>query len=298
MAMQKNIWAFLVFAFLVSGAQAAPIHDAAKTGDVAALTALLDAGGNVNESNGIATPLYYSVKEGQLDAARLLVARGADVNLAAKWGPPLMAAVALANIEFVALLLDAGADATIVFKQQTPLHVAADKGCLECVAALVDKGADVNALNHLRQPPIHLAKSKEHQAVVDFLFSHGYAKPTPLPVGQHLATGDAAKGEAIFAQACRKCHLIEAKDATMRGPNLWNVVGRPSANIGGFKYSAAMREAGSEWNIEELNVFLADPARAMPGTDMEFSGIQDDAERADLIGYLRTRSDNPQPMDR
>jgi cytochrome c2 len=30
--------------------------------------------------------------------------------------------------------------------------------------------------------------------------------------------------------------------------------------------------------------------------DMVFAGIQDDAERADLIAFLRTRSDNPEPL--
>jgi len=299
-AMQHAARAFLAFlsltVCLANGARAAPIHDAAKSGDVAALTALLDAGGDVNESNGIATPLYYSIKEGRLDAAKLLVARGADVNLAAKWGPPIMAAAGLASVEFIELLLDAGADARIVFKQQTPLHIVADKGCLECVVALVDKGADVNALNNIRQPPVHLAKAKGHQAVADYLLSHGYAKPELAPVGPLLATADATRGEKIFAQACRKCHLVEAKDATMRGPNLWNVVGRPFASVENFKYSAAMRETGGDWGYEALNVFISDPARAIPGMDMDYHGLPDNAERADLIAYLRMQSDHPLPL--
>ncbi len=294
-----KVSAFLAIALHVSGAWAAPVHEAARSGDASALTKLLDDGVGVNESNGIATPLYYAVSKGHLEAAKLLVARGADVNLAAKWGPPIMAAAELAKVEFVKLLLDAGADATVVFKQQTALHMAAGKGCLECVIALVEKGADVNALNYLRQPPVHLAMVKEYRAVGEYLLAHGYLKPELPPVEPLLATADPAKGEALFTQTCRKCHFAETGKAgkgSLRGPNLWNVIGRARGNIEGYKYSAAMREAGGNWSFENLNAFISDPARAMPGMDMEFAGMQDDAERADLIAFLRIRSDEPAPL--
>ena len=207
-----------------------------------------------------------------------------------------MAAAEQAKVEFVKLLLGAGADAKVVFKQQTALQIAAGKGCLDCVAALVEKGADVNALNHLRQPPLHFALAKGHRAVGDYLLSHGYTKPAPPPVEPLLAAADPVKGEALFTQSCRKCHFSEAGKGSIKGPNLWNVIGRARGSITGYKYSAALREAGGNWNFEDLNVFIADPARAMPGMDMAFAGIQDDAERADLLAYLRTRSDNPEPF--
>ena len=276
---------------------AAPIHDAAKQGDAASLNRLLDEGVSVNDSNGIATPLYYAVSKGHLEAARLLVARGADVNLAAKWGPPLFAAVELANPEFVRLLLDAGADPAAVFKQQTALHIAASKGCGDCVSALVEKGADVNALNYLRQPPVHLAIANGHREVGDYLLAHGFSRPTPTPIATLLASADAVKGEALFTRACGQCHFAEAgRTESRRGPNLWNVVTRPRAGIEGFKYSAAMREAGGNWSFDDLNVFVSEPYRAIPGVDMDFAGIQDDADRADVIAFLRTRSDSPQPL--
>lgn len=295
---RAKVWAFLAIAGYASGAQAAPIHDASKAGDIGALTALLDAGAGVDESNGIATPLFYAVKNGHFEAAELLVARGADVNLAAKWGPPLMAAAELAEVEFINLLLDAGADATVIFKQQTALHIVAGKGCLECAEALVETGADVNALNHLRQPPVHLAMVNGHRAVADYLFAHGYMKPTPPPIALLLASADPAEGEALFTQTCGTCHFVEAGKESLHGPNLWNVVGRARGRIEGYKHSAAMREAGGDWTFENLNVFISDPARAVPGTDMLFAGIQDDAQRGDLIAFLRARSDNPEPLPR
>jgi cytochrome c len=50
------IWVCLYI--VPSTSQAAAIHDAAKKGDVAAISAALDAGANINEFDGIATPLY------------------------------------------------------------------------------------------------------------------------------------------------------------------------------------------------------------------------------------------------
>lgn len=296
--MRLRIGIFLAIAFHVSGAWAAPIHDISKTGDVGALTALLDAGADVNESNGIATPLFYAIKNGHFDAAKLLVDRGADVNLAAKWGPPLMAGAELGQFEFVKLLLDAGADATVEFKQQTALHIASGKGCLDCVEALVENGADVNSLNYLHQPPVHLALASGHRAVGDYLFAHGYRKPTPPPIAALLASADPLKGEALFKKDCADCHFVEAGKENFLGPNLWNVVGQAKGSAEGFKYSAAMREKGGDWSFEELNVFLSAPFRTMPGTDMVFVGLPDDADRADLIAFLRTRGDNPDPLPR
>ncbi|WP_287377167.1 ankyrin repeat domain-containing protein [Mesorhizobium sp.] len=67
---------FLLFILLVLApiaSHAAAIHDAAKTGDVAAIAAALDAGADVDESDGQATPLYLAVRGGHFAAAKLLI---------------------------------------------------------------------------------------------------------------------------------------------------------------------------------------------------------------------------------
>ena len=43
-------------------------------------------------------------------------------------------------------------------------------------------------------------------------------------------------------------------------------------------------------------VFLASPKAYAPGTKMSFAGISKDAERADVIAYLRTLADDPAPL--
>ena len=57
------------------------------------------------------------------------------------------------------------------------------------------------------------------------------------------------------------------------------------------------------WNYENLNVFISDPSRAIPGTEMllnpttiMLNEMLSDAERADIIAFLRGRSDNPMPL--
>lgn len=207
-----------------------------------------------------------------------------------------MAAAKTGKAEFVRLLLDAGANAAIEFKRQTALEVVAGNGCLDCAKALVEGGADVNALNSSRQPPVHFAIKNGHGEVAEFLFAQGYTWPAPPPVAPRLATADPEKGEALFKKTCRKCHFSDSGSGRFTGPNLWDVVGRPRANVSGYKYSRALRGTGGHWTFENLNVFISDPARAIPGVEMAFEGVQDDAGRADIIAFLRTRSANPVPL--
>lgn len=302
--MRLDLIFFLVlFLIIAPPSQAADIHEVAKTGDVAAITAALDAGVDVNASNGIATPLYYAIDRGHLEAAKLLIARGANVNLAAKWGPPLLVAAESGKPELVKLLLDAGADAAAVFKGQTGLHTVARNGCLECVVALVEKGADVNALTSLRQPPIHFAKEKGHEAIADYLLTHGYTFPTPPPMSPLLTKADPVKGEALFKKNCRTCHTSDSGTGNIIGPSLWNIVGHKRGKTPDYKYSPALRRIGGDWSYENLNIFISDPSRAIPGTKMllnpetnKLNEMLKDTERADIIAFLRGRSDNPLPL--
>jgi cytochrome c len=64
-----SLLVLVCLSFVPSTPHAAAIHDAAKKGDVAAISAALEAGANIKESDGIATPLYYAVQGAQLGAA-------------------------------------------------------------------------------------------------------------------------------------------------------------------------------------------------------------------------------------
>ncbi|UXO83066.1 c-type cytochrome [Brucella intermedia] len=113
-----------------------------------------------------------------------------------------------------------------------------------------------------------------------------------------LQSADPARGETVFKR-CAACHTGEKGGANKVGPHLWDVVNRPAASVEGFGYSAAMKEfgaAGNKWDFEHLNKFLTSPKGFIKGTAMGFAGDKKDNERADLIAYLRTLSDNPAPL--
>ena len=285
-----------IFTLTISAA-AAPIHDAAKKGDVPAITAALEAGADVDASDGWATPLWYTARRGHEDAVKLLIARGADVNLTTKAsGPPLLGAIERKNGILVKLLLSSGANPNAALATKSALYLAAKSGCLECVMALVDSGADVNALTQRREPPIHAAKSIGLREIADYLATHGAVSPKVAPISAKLATADPAKGQVIFAKNCENCHHIERQKGKKLGPNLWAVVGRQKASMQDFSYSETLKNWGASWSFEDLNAFLWGPAITAPGVRMDFVGIEDEAERANVIAYLRFQSDEPEPL--
>jgi cytochrome c len=120
------------------------------------------------------------------------------------------------------------------------------------------------------------------------------AKEVPLPV--RLAKASVNKGQAT-AKQCQACHTFEKGGPNRVGPNLWNVVGdERGKGRNGFNFSSAMKAKGGEWTYDELDKFLTDPRGYINGTAMTFAGIKNDQQRADVIDYLHTLSDNPLPL--
>lgn len=84
---------------------------AAKSGNVADLSALLKGGDSPNAESEGYSALDWAVYENKVGAARLLLDHGADINARGSSGvTPLMTAASRGHVESVRLLLDRGAD--------------------------------------------------------------------------------------------------------------------------------------------------------------------------------------------
>ncbi len=117
---------------------------------------------------------------------------------------------------------------------------------------------------------------------------------TPLPV--LLAHASVDKGKQI-AKQCEACHSLGKGEPNKIGPNLYNVVDSPVAEgRGGYNFSAALKKVGGKWTYQKLFKWIEDPRAYAPGTLMTFAGIKSPEQRADVIAYLRTLSDSPQPL--
>jgi cytochrome c len=116
------------------------------------------------------------------------------------------------------------------------------------------------------------------------------------PVSGLLAAADVGAGEAL-AKKCATCHTFDKGAAAKVGPNLWGIIGAPHAHMEGFAYTDAMKKLHDKpWTYEELNAFIDHPQKTIPGTKMTFPGLAKAQERANVIGWLRTKSDSPPPL--
>lgn len=108
-----------------------------------------------------------------------------------------------------------------------------------------------------------------------------------IPLAERLAAGDPARGERVFGK-CAACHKLDGTDGV--GPHLNGVVGRNKAAVAAFAgYSDAIKAlAGEVWTPEVLYAYFENPRGYMPGTTMNFAGLPDTEERANLIAFLAT----------
>jgi len=106
---------------------AGPIHDAAKSGDVATVELLLASGTDVNEKDAaFNTALHLASDNAHLEVIRVLVEKGSDINAG--------------NLS-----------------DRRPLHNAVWGNHADVVQILIVNGADVNKLNELGMSPLDAA---------------------------------------------------------------------------------------------------------------------------------------------
>lgn len=102
-----------------------------------------------------------------------------------------------------------------------------------------------------------------------------------------MKVASAEVGRSKYRQ-CAACHHIKPGAADVGGPNLYGVFGKPFAtNSSRFGYTAGLRDYGGVWDEKTLDRWLANPHQMVPSTSMNFAGIADPLNRADIIAYIR-----------
>ena len=96
------------------------------------------------------------------------------------------------------------------------------------------------------------------------------------------AAPDAVHGEQLFTERCTACH---AMDSNKTGPMLGGVFGRKAGSAAGYHYSEALKSAGLTWSTDNLNQWLADPKKLVPGARMPVR-VLDTPSRRDIVAYL------------
>lgn len=101
---------------------------------------------------------------------------------------------------------------------------------------------------------------------------------------------DVARGQAL-ADQCQACHTLTADEEPGPGPTLAGIAGAKAGTRPNFDYSDAFQAANARgviWTDAALNRFLADPQGEVPRNKMAFPAITNDADRADIVAYLKT----------
>ena len=107
-----------------------------------------------------------------------------------------------------------------------------------------------------------------------------------------VAKGNVEAGQAVFKK-CAACHTPDKGSKNGVGPNLWGIVSRAVGNVDGFGYSTVIKGKGGNWTWPNLAGYLYDPKGYAPDNKMQFVGIKDAGDLADLLAYLRTLADSP-----
>jgi glucose/arabinose dehydrogenase len=103
-----------------------------------------------------------------------------------------------------------------------------------------------------------------------------------------FASAAPSTGQVYFEHNCASCHTVDPNLTSRAGPGLYAVVGRKAGSVPGYNYTDAMARAGAAgktWTRADLDAFLIDPGKVVPGTAMPVS-VGEKGERAAVIDYL------------
>ena len=98
------------------------------------------------------------------------------------------------------------------------------------------------------------------------------------------------RGRQIYTARCGGCHSILENGA---GPRHQGLFGCRAGTQPGFAYSEALRKSNIVWDEHTLDRWLAKPSSFVPGNKMIVQLSNDDADRQNVIAYLRETTRGP-----
>ena len=233
----------------VAGAQPAtvPLVEAVKSGDPAAVLALLRQGADVNtpEVDGT-TALHWATHRDDLTTADILIRAGADADAVTRYGvTPLSLAATNGSTALIEALLTAGADPNHAsLEGETPLLTTARTGTPDAIRLLLDHGARVDAVEGWhQQTALMWASAQDNAPAVRALVDGG--------ANLHAVSGG---GFTPLLFAVREGHL-ETLDALLATganpddalPNGASALGLATYNAH-YDVAARLLEAGADPN--------------------------------------------------
>jgi ankyrin repeat protein len=199
----------------------APLVDAARRGDTAAVRALLQRHVDANQAlpDGT-TALHWAARRNDLDEVRLLVRAGANVKAANRYGmTPLLSACETGSVLTIEALLNAGADPSGALPEgETPLMLAARSGKADVVKLLALHGAKVDVREGWHgQTALMWAAAEGHPAVIKTLAELGGDLNARTPGGftPLLFAARAGRVEAVEALLELGVNVNDALHPTM-----------------------------------------------------------------------------------
>ena len=96
----------------------------------------------------------------------------------------------------------------------------------------------------------------------------------------------ATRGLAVYTAKCSACHSV---DESRVGPAHVGVVGRRVGQVKDYEYSEALAKSKIVWTQANLQRWLTDPEKVIPGQRMGYR-LSLPQERADVIAYLASLS--------
>ena len=187
----------VAWSLFVASAFAGEIHDAARSGNLERVQAILTMDPHLinSKDENVNTPLHLASRGGHLAVVDLLLAKGAAIDAGDRENSTALDVAAQAGRrEIVEFLVANGAEVNHHDENGlTPLHFAAYQGHPDVVRFLIDKGANVNATKRNGSMPLHGASLGGHQDVIRLLIEKG-AEVNAANEGGYMPLHSAALG--------------------------------------------------------------------------------------------------------